>query len=153
MVAPEVSKIHRDTALFGGNREAAIQRDGEKCLKCGMTRTQHVERYGRDITVDHIDGRGCNSPKELKNNDLDNLQTLCIRCHARKDNAEKRLTEEQVLEIYGLEGKMLRKDVAAMFGVTPSMISYVMNGTWWTDTYRQYKGEEPKTPKPRGRRR
>lgn len=70
---------------FGGNREIAIQRDGEKCLHCGMTRAEHKEKYGYDITVDHIDGRGTRTPPEERNNALDNLQTLCSSCHGRKD--------------------------------------------------------------------
>lgn len=75
--------------LFGGNREDAIQRDGEKCVKCGMTRTQHKAKYGRDITVDHIDGRGVHTVKEDKNNALNNLMTLCLHCHGIKDRARR----------------------------------------------------------------
>lgn len=71
--------------LFGGNREKAIKRDGYKCVRCGMTRKQHKRKYGKDITVDHMDGKGSNVPKEEKNNSLENLQTLCISCHSKKD--------------------------------------------------------------------
>jgi 5-methylcytosine-specific restriction endonuclease McrA len=71
--------------MFGGNREKAIKRDGEKCVMCGMTRAEHKARYGRDITVDHIDKRGLNTPKAHKNNTLSNLQTMCLPCHAKKD--------------------------------------------------------------------
>jgi len=70
---------------FGGNRELAIQRDSEKCVMCGMTRQEHREKYGRDITIDHIDNQGRNTPK--KNHELNNLQTLCLSCHGRKDSA------------------------------------------------------------------
>ena len=75
---------YRDKTKFGGNREIAIQRDGEKCVQCGMTRQEHFAKYGKDITVDHIDKMGLRAPRELKNNSLDNLQTLCPNCHARK---------------------------------------------------------------------
>ena len=68
---------------FNGLREQAIQRDGEACVDCGMTRQEHKAEWGRDITVDHIDGLGRYSRK--KNNSIDNLQTLCLRCHGRKD--------------------------------------------------------------------
>ena len=69
---------YKDRVLFGGNREKAIQRDGEKCVKCGMTREQHRKTFGRDITVDHIDGNGRYTPPEGRNNSLDNLMTLCM---------------------------------------------------------------------------
>ena len=84
------SKQQRDKYFYGGNREKAIQRDGEKCVKCNMTRTEHQERYNIDITVDHIDGTGKNTPMHLKNNSLDNLQTLCFRCHGKKDGPRTR---------------------------------------------------------------
>jgi hypothetical protein len=74
-----------DRSRFGGNRELAIQRDGEKCVKCGMTRQKHRDTYGCDITVDHMDYMGSSVPKHLKNNDLSNLQTLCKKCHGKKD--------------------------------------------------------------------
>lgn len=71
--------------LFGGNRELAIQRDGEKCVVCLMTRVEHRAKYKRDITVDHIDGKGRNTPANERNHSLDNLQTLCLKCHGSKD--------------------------------------------------------------------
>ncbi|MCW2763641.1 MAG: hypothetical protein JWR85_3842, partial [Marmoricola sp.] len=77
---------HRDIKNFGGNREKAIQRDGEKCVKCGITRAEHSILYKKDITVDHIDGLGVGQPVYLKNNSLENLQTLCSVCHKAKDN-------------------------------------------------------------------
>ena len=83
---------HSDKHYFGGNREKAIQRDKEKCVKCGLTRKQHKRKYGRDITVDHIDGKGCRVPKAEKNNSLSNLQTLCSRCHTRKDSKNNKKT-------------------------------------------------------------
>lgn len=82
-------KDYRNHYLFGGNREEAIQRDGEKCMACGMTRAQHIEKYGRDITVDHIDGNGRYTPRPERNNDLSNLMTLCLYCHGKKDAARR----------------------------------------------------------------
>lgn len=81
-------KKSADRKFFGNNRELAIQRDGEKCVDCGMSRKEHYNRYGMDITVDHIDGTGINTPLEEKNNDLDNLQTMCLACHGSKDRKQ-----------------------------------------------------------------
>lgn len=100
---PKIYARNRDLKSFSGIRETVIQRDGERCVKCGMPRDEHKERYSRDITVDHIDGNGRNSPRPLKNNDLNNLQTLCLSCHSTKDNlrrsyanASKKRTENEL---------------------------------------------------------
>lgn len=85
---------NNDSYFFGGNRETVIQRDNEKCISCDMSRHEHKIKYSRDITVDHIDGNGRNKTKLEKNNSLENLQTLCLPCHTRKDKA--RLTKEVV---------------------------------------------------------
>ena len=86
--AEDLRKKYRDKDLFGGNREKAIQRDKEKCVKCEMTRQEHKIKFFKDITVDHIDGKGRNS--NSKNHSLDNLQTLCCVCHGRKDGSRCR---------------------------------------------------------------
>lgn len=68
---------------FGGLREIVLERDNWQCVKCGMNNEQHIVVFGRSITVDHIDGNGSNSKNP--NNTLNNLQTLCLRCHGKKD--------------------------------------------------------------------
>lgn len=68
---------------FGGYREFIIQRDGEKCIDCGLTRKEHIKLYGVDITVDHINGKGRNSKNPDHN--PNNLCTRCLKCHGKKD--------------------------------------------------------------------
>lgn len=77
------TKKWKNMERFGGVREVVLKRDEYKCVACGMTRAEHVARWKRDITVDHIDGNGRYSPSQ--NNNLKNLQTLCLSCHGRKD--------------------------------------------------------------------
>lgn len=74
----------------GGLRKAVLERDGYRCVVCGMTDAQHKEEWGRPITVDHKD-------KDRGNNTMENLQTLCLRCHGRKDLIP-RLREQQVVK-------------------------------------------------------
>jgi hypothetical protein len=126
-------KQYNDNALFGGNREVAIQRDGERCVNCGMTRQQHKDRFGRDITVDHIDRRGSNVPKHMKNNALSNLQTLCAPCHSRKDSVTLRMTDMQVINIRHCEGSVAHKELALLYGVDTSYISKIMRNRWRTN--------------------
>ena len=69
--------------MYGGNREIVLRRDNYSCCLCGMTRAKHQETFGKDISVDHKDGLGSRS--KIKNNSLDNLWTLCLSCHGKKD--------------------------------------------------------------------
>lgn len=62
----------------GGNRAAVLARDGNACVQCGMTAEEHIGKWGRPITVDHIS-------RDRSDNGLANLQTLCLPCHGRKD--------------------------------------------------------------------
>ncbi len=119
-------KLHSDKKLFSGNRELAIERDGEKCVRCGMTRDEHRRVYGCDITVDHIDGRGCKHVVAEKNNSLDNLQTLCIKCHASKDNKARKVTPMQEKEIWHMKGTMTMRDIAPLYGITPERVGQII---------------------------
>ena len=74
---------YADKYLFGGMRKLVLQRDSYKCVKCGMENIKHIEVWNRSITIDHIDGNGRYS--KVKNNKLNNLQTLCLPCHGKKD--------------------------------------------------------------------
>jgi 5-methylcytosine-specific restriction endonuclease McrA len=80
----------RENLRFGGNREIVIQRDGEKCRRCGMTREEHYKLFGRDITVDHINNLGRRTPVGLRDNSLNNLETLCLPCHGKKDHRKSK---------------------------------------------------------------
>ena len=72
---------------YGGLRETVLERDNWQCVECGMTNEQHIVIFGRNITLDHIDGNGIYSKKP--NNTLENLQTLCLRCHGLKDQKRR----------------------------------------------------------------
>lgn len=82
---------------FGGLRDIVLKRDKYKCVICKMSQKKHLNKYGRSLNIDHIDGNGRNSPEP--NNTLDNLQTLCQVCNARKGYYESR----------GLEALLERK--------------------------------------------
>lgn len=71
----EATRRHREKAHFGGNWKRALDRDDRTCQQCGDKPEQ--------VHVHHIDGRGSALPPEQQNNELDNLITLCVPCHAR----------------------------------------------------------------------
>lgn len=85
---PKFFKEKRDKLRFNGLREKIIRRDKEKCISCGMTRKEHYLKFGRDITINHIDGTGRNNKKI--NNSINNLETLCLVCHGKKDAKRRR---------------------------------------------------------------
>ena len=79
---------------FGGLRDIVIKRDKETCQLCGITRTEHKEKYGRDISVDHIDGNGRNS--QNPNNSIENLRVLCLVCNLHASRERRKLKVEEV---------------------------------------------------------
>lgn len=64
------SKIHKEQERFSGFRDAVLERDEHKCQMCGSD---------YKLEVHHIDGNG--RGEKRPNNSLDNLQTLCAKCH------------------------------------------------------------------------
>lgn len=119
----DAMKSERDKHYFGGNRETVIQRDGEKCVNCGMTRSEHFKKYNRDITVDHKDKKGRNSSVNEKNNSIDNLVTLCMACHGNKDNQFKKLDAVKVINIWHIGLETPSSVVAELYGVTSKTVN------------------------------
>ena len=76
---PEKLKEKREREHFGGNREAALARDGYRCVRCFSEKkltVHHKDRTGRGVDSGH-------------NHDLSNLETLCRRCHIEEHRAER----------------------------------------------------------------
>jgi hypothetical protein len=98
----------------GGMRRQVLNRDGYKCVSCGMTNAEHHLRWNRAITIDHKD-------KNRKNNTLGNLQTLCLICHGRKDvSIPSLINKERMVELL-TQGFPIR-EIAKAFGVGSSAI-------------------------------
>lgn len=73
----EKIKAYNEKRFYGGNRQNALKRDCFKCIKCGLTQKESYEKSKKDLYVEHKDG-------DLNNNKLDNLITVCYRCHNNK---------------------------------------------------------------------
>lgn len=87
-------KTARLKAMFGGNRDASLERDGFRCVKCGAADGLHTH---------HVDGRGKGYPVRERNNALGNLITLCNGCHQRLHGLTEKVMfaryPETVLEV------------------------------------------------------
>ena len=53
-------------------------RDNFTCQSCNRNKNQLGNNR---LEIHHIDGNGSSKPKEEQNNSLDNLITLCHKCH------------------------------------------------------------------------
>lgn len=71
------------TGKWRAIRRRVLARDHHRCVRCGQDGNQ----------VDHIIPR-----KRGGDDDLDNLQTLCVECHKRKSSAEAQRGGHRVSE-------------------------------------------------------
>jgi hypothetical protein len=78
-----------DRNRFGGNGNAAMERDGFRCQDCGVT---------TDLIVHHMERKGLLFP----NNDISNLVTLCRACHTRRHEKED-AAERNALKSHGTQ--------------------------------------------------
>ena len=105
------AELHRQYS-FGGNYYKALERDNHRCTNCGLTNLRHeMLSDGRSLHVHHIDKRGSQVPTDEKNNNLDNLLTLCWSCHVKLDsgNLEKYHGYTIVIE----DNKAIKKNTGA----------------------------------------
>ena len=73
----------------GGLREQAVVRDLFQCQECGEFVMLHTTQ-GSENKQAHVDHRIPHCGDWAKFIDLDNLRTLCGRCHSRKTLREQR---------------------------------------------------------------
>jgi hypothetical protein len=64
-------------------RRKQVRKD--RCEDCGMSNNEHLEEYDRKLEVHHIIPRRTFDDNEKADRD-ENLMTLCIPCHRKRDN-------------------------------------------------------------------
>jgi hypothetical protein len=90
----DYNRKYKDLLEFNGNKQIALERDGFICKKCGLNQEQHIVLFGRGLHVHHIDEFGRNSL--IKNNELNNLITLCVRCHAMLHSIDSSFSKQEI---------------------------------------------------------
>jgi hypothetical protein len=132
-------------------RQDWIDSQGGKCVQCGS-----VDR----LEVDHIDpslkvwtpSNIWSRKQEDRDRELAKCQILCDKCHSIKnseqwhdtnnipvgeDHHSSILTEEQVITIKAMLqfGKKTHKEIADIFNVERSTITYINLGRTWKHLY------------------
>lgn len=70
--------------LYGGIKKEVYQRDNYQCCDCYITQAEYLKKGHGRLHVHHIDNSGYGKPVAEKNNDINNLVTLCNACHKRE---------------------------------------------------------------------
>lgn len=84
----EIFDKSHDRRNFNGLRIKTLERDGYTCQKCGMNEEEHFDKWECSLIVHHKDGNG--RDKENPNNTLENLKTLCKKCHGKEHGRNKK---------------------------------------------------------------
>ena len=83
------SSYMRDRKFRGSNwqmiRQKIIERDGFKCVQCGISREEHHKKYHCDFNVNHKKPFHQFGGKTELANKSSNLETLCKSCHTKTD--------------------------------------------------------------------
>lgn len=72
---------------WDGQREKRLEIDNYRCIVCGMTRSDHYDTFGRDLTVHHVKRKEAfrrpdGSLDYERANAVNNLRTLCDAHHS-----------------------------------------------------------------------
>jgi len=101
-------------------RKKVLERDNYTCQKCGK----------RTNLVYHLDGISSNCLAKERNNDLNNLLTLCRVCGVitNKENfkEDKKVDKNRGLKIYKLSKKMSQVKIAKKYHLSRQRISQIL---------------------------
>lgn len=82
---------------FGKTKDEWIEYFGGKCVICGITNYQHIQKFGLRLSLHHKDHNGRNS--KHPNNNEDNLMLLCSDCHGKIHLDKERAKQMQKLSV------------------------------------------------------
>jgi hypothetical protein len=80
----DIGSSDRDVYLYGGTKRLVYERDNYSCVDCGISQSEYLKLGCGMLHVHHIDGSGWGKTIKEKNNNIDNLVTLCNKCHSRE---------------------------------------------------------------------
>lgn len=96
--------------LWTKARKQALERDGYKCVACGMTETEHIQKFRKSLEVDHI------VPFLVgRDNSLSNLRTLCRTHHLEVGKSQKEIIKNPINPNGTLEATVLSQDKSGIY--------------------------------------
>jgi 5-methylcytosine-specific restriction endonuclease McrA len=87
---------------YSGNKLKVLIRDNFACQLCDKTKNEV------QLQIHHIDGNGSLKPLKEQNNDLDNLVTLCPKCHTNVESA-RRGYPQRSLKALGIWSRLVER--------------------------------------------
>ena len=107
-------------------RLKALARDNYTCQVCG----------NRAREIHHIDGSGSNRPRREQNNNLENLISVCHRCHIGLDFQRLKVNgffkgkwieeKERNLEILNLSNKLSQTAISKIYSITRQRVNQII---------------------------
>lgn len=76
---PDRVEYSREKCRLNNLRQDVYERDNFQCTRCGMTQEQHLVLFNKKLIIHHEDDNGRLS--DTPNHTMDNLITVCFRCH------------------------------------------------------------------------
>lgn len=103
-------------------RAKTLKRDKYRCQYCRIKTNE----------VHHKDKTGSNRPERKKNNELENLITLCHKCHIglhqnRKFGNDCSRKPERDNKIFRLLSTKTQSEISRMFGITRQRVNQIVN--------------------------
>jgi len=159
MWAGGISQHNSRGSSWATIREEVFKIKGHCCEKCKINRTDHKNKYGMDIHIDHIiPYHSFDTEKEA--NEITNLRPLCISCHGKEGKKTghgkyKKKKDELLLakfkatgvngfkELQGIKNdyekvgnhKSNIREVMKKYNVSKDTIRKISNGIHWSNKY------------------
>jgi len=103
-------------------KRQCLKRDGYKCRLCGAGYPIIETNKGRYLHVHHIDLSGVILFGSDRNNNIDNLITLCPPCH-QKEHAKIK----DVIFSLKINNNCTLDDIAKMLKLDPRVVAHIFN--------------------------
>ncbi len=138
-------------SMFDGKKYDVLERDNWQCQECEMSQEKSIVLFNRELSVHHIDEKGVNVSTKEKNNNMDNLITMCMRCHkilhmrlAQKERFGDLLEQDDSEYRYPRIREVLNEKKKKLGTITKAKheLAKEMGMSYWTMDHMHYERKE-----------